>query len=154
MRKPRPVSRQGFLLTNRGPDDINLSTRKGVNAYRRSGLLIFFLALLYIQPCLAFTTETSFYTNVETHGRRCADGKFHNLSKELVAASWDYPFGTILKVTNNDGSGKSCLVIICDRGPAKRLYRMGRRLDLSKGAFSKLAPLKSGLISVTVKETK
>jgi len=40
------------------------------------------------------------------------------------------------------------IVTVTDRGPAKRLYNKGRRLDLSRAAFQKLSPLSAGLIRV------
>ena len=69
--------------------------------------------------------------------------------KELTCAIWDMPFGTLLKVTNLD-NGKSVVVRVNDRGPAKRLVKMGRVIDLTKRAFSEIAPLKEGLIRVSV----
>lgn len=64
----------------------------------------------------------------------------------LTAASWDHPLGTYLKVTNLV-SGYEVIVKINDRGPARRL---GRLIDLSRRAFSEIAPLKEGLIKVKV----
>jgi len=68
---------------------------------------------------------------------------------ELTCAMWDIPFGTRLKVTNLD-NGKSVTVRVNDRGPAKRLVRRGRVIDLSKKAFSKIASLDEGLVMVEV----
>ena len=67
----------------------------------------------------------------------------------LTCASWDYKFGTILKVTNRN-NGRSVLVGVNDRGPAKRLYEKGRIIDLSKGAFGRIARLSEGIIPITV----
>ncbi|HPS20906.1 MAG TPA: septal ring lytic transglycosylase RlpA family protein [Candidatus Omnitrophota bacterium] len=69
--------------------------------------------------------------------------------QEMTCASWDFPFDTILKVTNTDNS-KSVFVRVNDRGPAKRLYREGRIIDLTMGAFKKIANTKNGLINVKV----
>ena len=71
----------------------------------------------------------------------------------ITCAAWDYQFGTILKVTNL-ANGKSVLVEVTDRGPAKRLYKKGRIVDLSKGAFREIASLERGIIEVTVEEIK
>ena len=60
------------------------------------------------------------------------------------AAMWGVPFGTRVKVTNL-ANGKSVVVTVTDRGPAKRLNRV---IDLSKRSFEKIAPLSSGIISV------
>jgi len=99
----------------------------------------------------SFVTETSWYSNVETHNRPCADGRFHDLNTELVAASWDYPLHTYLRITSVT-SGKSILAEVCDRGPARRLYRAGRRLDLSARAFKVLdgGKLDRGILQIKV----
>jgi len=66
--------------------------------------------------------------------------------RERTCAIWDIPFNTILKVTNLENN-KSVYVRVNDRGPAKRL---NRAIDLTKGAFSDIADLKDGLISVSI----
>lgn len=68
----------------------------------------------------------------------------------LECASWEYPLGTVLKVTNLE-NGKSVIVRVVDRGPAKRL---GRIIDLTKYAFSRIANLKQGLIKVKIETVK
>lgn len=67
----------------------------------------------------------------------------------LTAASWDYPLNTRVKVTNV-ANGKSIVVRINDKGPAKRLYANGRIIDLSRVAFYKIASLEQGVIKVKV----
>lgn len=67
----------------------------------------------------------------------------------LTAAMWDVPFGTRFLVVNSDND-KRVVVRINDRGPAKRLVRRGRIIDLSKGAFRRLAPLSQGVVKVSV----
>ena len=67
----------------------------------------------------------------------------------LTAASWDYPFGTRLSVTNLI-NGKTVVVEVTDRGPSKRLYREGRVLDLSMAAFEALDDLQRGVIPVGI----
>jgi len=69
---------------------------------------------------------------------------------KLTCASWDYPFDTVLEVINID-NGKKVLVRVNDRGPAKRLYRKGRIIDLTKKAFQNIADLDKGLIKVKVR---
>lgn len=81
-----------------------------------------------------------------------ANGKRLN-DEKLTCASWDYKFGTLLKVTNL-ANGKSVIVEVTDRGPAKRLYRKGRILDLSKEAFRAVANFKSGVIPIKVEVVK
>ena len=67
----------------------------------------------------------------------------------LTCAMWDVPFNTILKVTNLE-NGKSVFVRVNDRGPAKRLVREGRIIDLTKAAFSRISDLENGLINIKV----
>ena len=67
----------------------------------------------------------------------------------LTCAAWGLPFGSLLEVTNLD-NGKSVIVRVNDRGPAKRLVRRGRIIDLTKTAFSAIADNKNGLIDVRV----
>ena len=64
------------------------------------------------------------------------------------AAMWDVPFGTMVNVRNRE-NGRSAIVRITDRGPARRL-RTQRAIDLSRRAFAELAPLQQGLIPVAV----
>lgn len=74
-----------------------------------------------------------------------ANGEIFDDSKE-TCASWNFPFGTRLKVTHL-ATGKTVVCRVNDRGPAKRL---GRLIDLTQGAFRKIAPLRLGLIPVKV----
>lgn len=64
----------------------------------------------------------------------------------LTAAVWDVPFGTQLQVTAVP-SGRSVVVEVTDRGPARRL---GRCIDLSRAAFEAIADLGQGLAEVVV----
>ncbi len=65
------------------------------------------------------------------------------------AAMWGVPFGSVVKVTNLKNH-RSVVVRITDRGPAKRLRT--RVIDLTRGSFSRLAPLSQGLIPVMVQQ--
>jgi len=76
------------------------------------------------------------------HGRTAANGEVYN-AYGLSAAHRHFPFGTKLKVTNQN-NGRSVVVRINDRGP----YIAGRSLDLSYGAFSKIASPGQGVASV------
>jgi len=68
---------------------------------------------------------------------------------KLICAIWGIPFGTRIRVVNASNS-KSVVVRVADRGPAKRLVKRGRIIDLSKGAFGQIADLKQGLIQVRI----
>lgn len=80
------------------------------------------------------------------HGRTAADGSRFNGYGLTTAHPW-YRFGTRLLVTNPQ-NGKSVVVVVTDRGP----YIVGRRLDLSYGAFKKIANPDRGVIRVCYKE--
>ena len=67
---------------------------------------------------------------------------------DLTCASNKYPFGTVLKVTNR-ANGKSVKVVVTDTGSFRKKY--GRELDLSRGAFQRIASLKTGLINADIK---
>ena len=78
---------------------------------------------------------------IMANGKRLDDEKF-------TAASWYYRFGTRVKVTS--ATGRSVIVTITDRGPAKRLVKRGKIIDLSRAAFRTLGGLGQGVIPVTV----
>lgn len=69
--------------------------------------------------------------------------------KNLTAAHRDFPFGTILQVTNMN-NGKQIEVVVNDRGP----FVAGRIIDLSKSAFSALESTSAGVVSVRVEQFK
>ncbi|MFQ5953005.1 MAG: septal ring lytic transglycosylase RlpA family protein [Candidatus Omnitrophota bacterium] len=72
---------------------------------------------------------------------------------EMTCATWDFPFDTMLEVTNVR-NGQKVLVRVNDRGPAKRLYRKGRIIDLTKAAFKQIEDPKRGLARVKIRVTK
>ncbi len=76
-------------------------------------------------------------TTMYGDGHHNADGSRFNPSG-LSAATYDYPFGTILNVTNC-ANGKSVQVVVKDRGPAPYQRSLGIRLDLSHGAARAIA---------------
>jgi rare lipoprotein A len=80
-------------------------------------------------------------------GLPMANGERFNPDK-LSAASWFFDLGAKVLVTHAD---RSVLVEITDRGPSKRLVKQGRKIDLSRAAFAKLASPTVGLVDVTVK---
>ncbi|WP_344117499.1 septal ring lytic transglycosylase RlpA family protein [Streptomyces blastmyceticus] len=63
----------------------------------------------------------------------------------MAAASRELPFGTEVRVTNTD-NGESVTVRVNDRGPTDT----GRCIDLTKGAFSRIADTDRGLVAVTL----
>ena len=67
---------------------------------------------------------------------------------DLTAAHRTLPFGTRLKVTNQE-NGKSVIVRVNDRGPFIR----GRVIDLSKGAAKKLGFVSDGVTNICLVKT-
>ena len=106
-------------------------------------LLVGFFIILSCQP--AFAETASFYGNGEKLNKYTANGEVFDPAK-LTCATYNYPFNTILKVTNLE-NGKVVYVKVNDKGPAKRL---GRAIDLTREAFSRIASLKEGLIEVKI----
>jgi rare lipoprotein A len=74
--------------------------------------------------------------------RTMANGRPMNPSA-LITAHPSLPFGTKVEVTNQ-ANGRSVVLTVTDRGP----YHGGRVLDLSAGAFSRIASLGQGVASV------
>ena len=78
-------------------------------------------------------------------------------TQPFFAASWDYKLGTHLTVCRADrGDRRNCVQsVVTDRGPAKRLVRQGRRLDLSKHAFQTICgDLRQGTCQVEIRQVQ
>lgn len=119
------------------------------------GILAIVVATLISGCDIAYAEigQASYFSNIETGGKNCADGKYHDLNTELVAASWRFDIGTLISVSTEDGRQVICRVV--DRGPGRRngtsrYYKGTRIIDLSVAAFSKLSPLSAGVIKVEV----
>lgn len=91
----------------------------------------------------------SWYGGGEKLNECTANGEIFN-PVTLTCASWDFPFNTKLKVTNS-ANGKSVIVRVNDRGPNKKL---GRAIDLTKHAFSHIADIKKGLVTVKIEKMR
>ncbi|MGL5803156.1 MAG: septal ring lytic transglycosylase RlpA family protein [Cetobacterium sp.] len=78
------------------------------------------------------------------HGRLTASGYIYDMN-DMTAASMEYKFGSVVRVTNRR-NGKYVDVVITDNGSFKEKY--GRHIDLSKAAFAKLDKLGYGLLEV------
>ena len=78
----------------------------------------------------------------------------------FFAASWDYPLGRHLRVcqaaVGTQREPSRCVdVAVMDRGPAKRLVRAGRRLDLSRQAFQAVCgSLDHGTCQVEIRQVQ
>lgn len=97
----------------------------------------------------AETTQASWYGD-EHRGLPMANGRPFE-PEAMSAASWFYPLGTRLRITHGR---RSVIVEVTDRGPARRLVRQGRRLDLSVGAFRRLGDPREGVIRVRVERLR
>jgi len=107
------------------------------------------LVAVILLCCLAcHAADKASWYGEERRGLPMANGKPFNPDK-LTGASWFYPLGTRVVITH---SGRSVVVEITDRGPAKYLVKEGRKIDLSHAAFAKLANPGLGLIAITVKK--
>lgn len=105
--------------------------------------ILFLVWLTGLAAWCAPETTASWYG--EAHrGLPMANGEPFN-PQALTAASWFFPLGTRLRITHGP---RSVVVRITDRGPAWRLVRQGRRLDLSLAAFRRLGDPRHGIIRV------
>jgi len=87
--------------------------------------------------------DASFYGRNDGFAwRTMANGQPMNPSASITAHR-SLPFGTRLLVVNQD-NGRSTQVVVTDRGP----YAGGRILDLSAGAFSRIASPSQGIAKV------
>lgn len=82
------------------------------------------------------------------HGRKTANGEIYNMHG-ISCATRDrtIPFGSKLRITNIK-TGKSIIVTVTDR-----MAKTGKHtIDLSVGAFIKLAPRKQGVIKIKIEK--
>jgi rare lipoprotein A len=78
------------------------------------------------------------------HGRLTANGERFD-SQAMTAAHKTLPFGTKLRVTNQS-NGKSITIRVNDDGP----HYGNRMIDLSEGAFARIASRGQGLANVCI----
>lgn len=110
--------------------------------------VLFFVSVL---NCMSFSTsktddekktsKASYYHD-KFNGRRTASGEIFQNTK-FTAAHRTLPFGTKVLVKNIK-NGKEVIVEINDRGP----FHKSRALDLSKAAFTEIADIRSGVVSI------
>lgn len=104
------------------------------------------IILLLILVASQAQAHTATWYGGKFHGKLTASGERYN-QNAFTCASNKYKFGTRLKVTNK-ANGKSVVCRVNDRGD---FSKYGTTLDLSKGAFKKIAPLSQGKIKVTIR---
>lgn len=82
------------------------------------------------------------------HGRKTASGDIYNMHGLTCATrNRNIPLGSKLKITNIK-TGKSVIVTVNDR-----MAKYGKHtIDLSVGAFIKLAPRKQGVIKIKIEK--
>lgn len=107
---------------------------------------VIFLCLVLLLVTSANAGVASWYGE-RFHNKRTASGEIFNMNA-MTCASNSHKMGTKLLVTNK-ANGKSVVVKVNDTGGFKKY---GRTLDLSRGAFAKIANTNKGLIEVTIKK--
>lgn len=85
-----------------------------------------------------------------TSGVWTASGERFN-EMDMTCAMRSYDFNHLWKVCNTDNN-KCVVVRNNDFGPNKKLHKKGRIVDLSKGAFQKIANINKGIINVSVEQ--
>lgn len=104
---------------------------------------VFASALTFLtSPVHARTCGTASWYGPGFHGAITANGERFN-QQALTAAHRSLPFGTRLRVVN-PGNGKAVTIRVNDDGP----HVHGRVLDLSAGAFARIASKSQGLVRV------
>lgn len=108
-------------------------------------ILIFIVGLIFLLPALAHAEIgwASWYGTES--GNRTADGERFT-GRSMTAAHRSLKFGTRVKVTNLK-NGRSVVVRINDRGPAKWTHRA---IDVSRTAARGLGMLQSGTARVRI----
>jgi len=126
-----------------------------IKTYFLAILITFTASLSFLSSTSSATSQSiaascgiaSWYGGGEKLNKHTANGEVFN-PEHLTCASWNYPFDTFLRVTNI-ANGKSVIVKVNDRGPAKRL---GRAIDLSRASFRKIADIRQGVIPVRIEK--
>jgi len=111
--------------------------------------LVFWVALSVGADAFSPMKGTASWYGEIHRGKLMANGQRFN-PDQLTAASWFYPLGTKVRVSLQNDPQRTVLVTITDRGPARRLVRGGRVIDLANAAFKQLADPDLGLIAVKV----
>ncbi|MPW73977.1 hypothetical protein CPI40_02270 [Moraxella catarrhalis] len=104
------------------------------------------VTVLALSALSAQAATVTFYGD-KFHGKKTASGERFN-QNAMTCASNSHKFGTRLKVTNT-ANDKSVICRVNDRGG---FSKYGVTLDLSKGAFAKIAPLAQGRARVIIEK--
>ena len=88
------------------------------------------------------------YYSIGFDGKKTANGEVFN-KNAMTAAHREFPFGTILRVTNLS-NGKSVQITVNDRGPVDK----SRIIDLSEGAAGEIGMIQDGTTKVRIEVLK
>ena len=111
-----------------------------------TGILFLTTLLSQVLPVTAHTGSATYYSSYFV-GRKMSNGKTYRPHK-MTCAHMYLPLGSHLKITNINNH-KSVIVIVTDRG------NFGyRNIDLSVGAFKRIAKLSCGRIKVKIDRIK
>ncbi len=88
------------------------------------------------------------YYSTGFNGKLTASGQVFN-KNAFTAAHKEFPFGTILRVTNLSNN-ESVEVVVNDRGP----FEKGRIIDLSEAAARAIGMIQSGTATVRIQVLK
>lgn len=105
------------------------------------------LLIAAVMATTAASANVATYYGDKFHGRKTASGERFN-QNAMTCASNTHKMGTLLEVTNVK-NGKSVVCRVNDTGG---FSKYGVALDLSKGAFAKIAPLSQGRAQVSIRK--
>jgi len=119
---------------------------------------ILVLMIVFMSATASAGTGTASWYSVKSCQREGTSGVWTAsgeafINEGLTCAMRSRDFGKYYKVTNL-ANGRSVIVRHNDFGPNKKLHSQGRIIDLSKGAFNRIANLRRGLIKVKVEEIR
>ena len=119
--------------------------------------LVISIVSLFVLCGVACADTASYYTYKScvregTSGVWTASGERFN-ENDLTCAMRSREWGAKYRITNLDNN-KSVIVRLNDFGPNKKLWNKGRKVDLSKGAFERIASLRQGVINVKIEKIK
>jgi peptidoglycan lytic transglycosylase len=128
-----------------------LEKEKGVKMLRKALVLVALFFIVFLNPAYAGNNASygmaSWYSETDPGILKTTANMEIFDDQQLTCAIWGVPFNTLIKVTNLI-NGRSVIVRVNDRGPAKRLVAQGRIIDLSKAAFYEISSLDKGLVTI------
>lgn len=107
-------------------------------------LLVILIAIGFTVNAQDKTFGQASYVGDKFHGLKMASGEMYDSTK-MIAAHRTLPFGTKVKVTNQN-NGKAVILTIKDRGP----FVSDRIIDVSRAAASRLDMIRAGKVPVSV----